>query len=117
MRMIQLSKQRFLLYFNAHPLRVILLLALFVRLLAAFFAPGYMMHDDHFLTIEPAGSWADGKNFNNWLPGIGNNNPHPEPISFFYLGFLYIFFLLFQSLGIDEPEMQMLLLRIIHAAY
>jgi len=117
MRMIQLSKQRFSLYFNAHPLRVILLLALSVRLLAAFFAPGYMMHDDHFLTIEPAGSWADGKNFNNWLPGIGNNNAHPEPISFFYLGFLYVFFLLFQSLGIDQPEIQMLLLRIIHAVY
>jgi hypothetical protein len=93
------------------------LLALFVRLVAAFFAPGYMMHDDHFLTIEPAGSWADGKNFNNWLPGIGNSNAHPEPISFFYLGFLYVFFLLFQSLGIDQPEIQMLLLRIIHAAY
>jgi hypothetical protein len=110
-------KQKFTPYFQEHPLRVILILAFAVRLLAAVFAPGYMMHDDHFLTIEPAGSWADGKNFNNWLPGIGNTNAHPEPISFFYLGFLYFFFKVFQLLGIEQPESQMLLLRIIHAAY
>lgn len=100
-----------------HPLRFILLSALFVRLLAAFFAPGYMMHDDHFLTIEPAGSWADGKNFNHWLPGVGNTNEHPEPISFFYLSFLYVFFRFFQWIGIEHPETQMLLIRIIHATY
>lgn len=108
---------RFQQYYQLHPLRTILLLALFVRLLAAFFAPGYMMHDDHFLTIEPSGSWADGKNFNHWLPGIGNTNEHPEPISFFYLGFLYLFFTIFQSLGIEQPEIQMLFIRIIHAVY
>ena len=105
------------LFFQQHPLKAILLTAFAVRLVAAFFAPGYMMHDDHFLTIEPAASWADGKNFNHWLPGIGNTNEHPEPISFFYLGFLYCFFKLFQAIGIDQPEIQMLLLRIIHAAY
>lgn len=104
-------------FIEEHPLKVILLCGFVVRILAAFFAPGYMMHDDHFLTIEPAGSWADGKNFNNWLPGIGNNNEHPEPISFFYLGFLYFFFSLFQSMSIDSPETQMLILRVIHASY
>jgi hypothetical protein len=96
---------------------VILLLGFTVRLLAAFFAPGYMMHDDHFLTIEPSGSWADGNNFNNWLPGIGNTNTHPEPISFFYLGFLFVFFKSFHAMGVEQPELQMLLLRIIHATY
>lgn len=110
-------EQKFIPYLEQHPLRVILLLGLLVRILAAFFAPGYMMHDDHFLTIEPAASWADGKNFNNWLPGIGNNNEHPEPISFFYLGFVYSFFRIVQAFGIDNPESQMLLLRIIHALY
>lgn len=110
-------KQKFAPYFQDHPLRMILILAFVVRLLAAFFAPGYMMHDDHFLTIEPAGSWADGKNFNNWLPGIGNTNAHPEPISFFYLGFLFFFFKAFQFFGIEQPESQMLFLRLIHAAY
>lgn len=102
---------------QTHPLRLLLVTALFVRLLAVFFAPGYMMHDDHFLTIEPSASWADGKNFNNWLPGLGNTNEHPEPISFFYLGFLYVFFSVFQFFGIENPEAQMLLLRSIHAIY
>jgi hypothetical protein len=100
-----------------HPLRAILIIALSARMLAVFFAPGYMMHDDHFLTIEPSASWADGKNFNHWLPGIGNTNEHPEPISFFYLGFLYVFFSIFNVLGIDAPETQMLLIRAIHALY
>jgi len=104
-------------FYESYPLRTILLVAFAVRLLAACFAPGYMMHDDHFLTIEPSGSWADGKNFNHWLPGIGNTNDHPEPISFFYLGFLFIFFQLFQFLGIEHPETQMLFMRIIHAGY
>lgn len=110
-------RQSIINYFQLHPLRVILILALFVRLIAAFCAPGFMMHDDHFLTIEPSGSWADGKNFNHWLPGIGNTNEHPEPISFFYLSFLFVFFRLFQWLGIEQPETQMLLIRIIHASY
>jgi Alg9-like mannosyltransferase family len=104
-------------YYREHPLRSILLTAFAVRLLAAFFAPGYMMHDDHFLTIEPSASWADGKNFNHWLPGIGNTNAHPEPISFFYLGFLYLIFKILHFLGIEHPEMQMLCMRIVHAAY
>ncbi len=104
-------------YFNEHPLPAILWLALAVRLVAVFFAKGYMMHDDHFLTIEPSASWAAGSNFNNWLPGIGNDRPHPEPISFFYLGFLALFFKSFQLLGIENPDSQMLLIRLIHALY
>lgn len=99
------------------PLFWIVVIAFAVRLLAVIFARGYMMHDDHFLTIEPSGSWADGKNFNHWLPGIGNNNPHPEPISFFYLGFLFVFFKIFQFIGIENPEIQMYLMRLIHATY
>lgn len=94
-----------------------MLLALFVRLLAVFFAKGYMMHDDHFLTVEPASSWAAGSNFNNWAPGIGNDRPHPEPISFFYLGFLALFFKGFLMLGIDNPDTQMYLIRLIQALY
>jgi hypothetical protein len=104
-------------HLQTHPLRTILVAAFAARLLAVFFAPGYMMHDDHFLTIEPAASWADGTNFNNWLPGIGNSNAHPEPISFFYLGFLYFFFRAFHLFGIENPETQMVLIRLIHAAY
>jgi hypothetical protein len=99
------------------PLAFLLMLAFLVRLIAVFFAKGYMMHDDHFLTVEPSSSWADGYNFNEWMPGIGNDRQEPEPISFFYLGFLFVFFKIFNVLGIEHPDTQMYLIRLIHAAY
>ena len=34
------------------PLRLILLVGLALRILAAFNSPGYLMHDDHFLVVE-----------------------------------------------------------------
>ncbi len=104
-------------YYESHPLTFILFCAFFVRLIAVFFAKGYMMHDDHFLTIEPSSSWAAAKNFNDWLPGIGNVREHPEPISFFYLGFLFVLFKIFQFFGIEHPDTQMYLMRLIHAVY
>lgn len=104
-------------YFNERPLQAVMWLALLVRLLAVFFAKGFMMHDDHFLTVEPAASWAAGSNFNDWLPGIGNDRPHPEPISFFYLGFLALFFKIFHLIGIDNPDIQMYLIRLIQTLY
>jgi hypothetical protein len=115
--MLQKFQSGFLSYFQEHPLRVILWGAFLVRFVAAFFSPGFLMVDDHFLTIEPAGSWANGLNYNDWLPGIGNNKTRPEGFSFFYLGFLYAFIKLFNTVGIEHPATQMLLVRIIHAAY
>jgi hypothetical protein len=100
-----------------HPLRAILFAALFVRLIAVFFAQGFLMHDDHFLTIEPSASWAAGANFNDWLPGIGNNRPSPEPISFFYLAFLFVFFKFAHALHLEDPMHQMILMRLLHACY
>ncbi len=103
--------------FDQNPLWWILMIAFAARLLAVFFAKGFMMHDDHFLTIEPASSWAAGKNFNDWLPGVDNTREHPEPISFFYLGFLFVIFKLFQVLGIENPDVQMYVMRFIHECY
>lgn len=103
--------------FTENPVRSILLLALFVRLIAVFFAKGYMMHDDHFLTIEPSSSWAAGKNFNDWIPTEANGRTAPEPISFFYLGVLFTLFKLYQFLGLENPETQMFLMRLLHAFY
>jgi hypothetical protein len=104
-------------YIANNPLRSVLIIALLARLLAVFFAKGFMMHDDHFLTVEPSASWAAGFNFNNWMPGIGNDNTAPEPISFFYLGFLFLIFKGLHLLGIDNPEVQMHFMRGIHALY
>lgn len=104
-------------FIEKKPLAFLLILAFLVRLIAVFFAKGYMMHDDHFLTVEPSGSWSDGYNFNEWMPGIGNDRTSPEPISFFYLFFLFLFFKAFNVLGIENPDTQMYLIRFIHAIY
>ncbi|MFM9984703.1 MAG: hypothetical protein ACKVOK_05680 [Flavobacteriales bacterium] len=103
--------------FHAKPLRNIILLAFLVRLIAVFFAKGYAMHDDQFLTIEPASSWAYGLNNGDWLPGIGNTNEHPEPISFFYLGFLFVCFKILRALDIENPDTQMFYIRFLQAVY
>ena len=41
-------------FWKNRPLTSILLVALAIRLIAVFFAQGYLMHDDHFLVVEPA---------------------------------------------------------------
>lgn len=103
--------------FREHPLRSVLFLAFILRLIAVFFAKGYMMHDDHFLTIEPSSSWAAGKNFNDWIPTALNHRESPEPISFFYLGFLFVIFKMCQAIGLENPDTQMMIMRLIHASY
>ena len=48
-----------------HPLLLPLLAGLLLRLAAALYGGGYLMHDDHFLVVEAADSWADGEDYNN----------------------------------------------------
>jgi hypothetical protein len=59
------------------PLTTILIIALIVRLVAAVYAKGYGMHDDHYLVIEASQSWVDGTDFDNWLPK-SQADPKPE---------------------------------------
>jgi len=100
-------------YFNSHPLRFALLIGLVLRLVAVVFSRGFGMHDDHFLVIEVAQSWADGTDYNNWLPGSGSTQPSGH--SFFYCGLHFLFFSVLQFLGIISPEIKMVLVRLIHA--
>jgi Alg9-like mannosyltransferase family len=81
------------------------------------FSHGFFMHDDHFLTVEPAASWAVGKNAGDYMPGIGNDRISPEPLSFFYLGFLFVFFKILYFLGIENPDSQMYFMRLLHGLY
>ena len=53
---------------NLENYKLILLAALIARLIAVLFSQGYGMHDDHFLIIESSNSWANGTDYNNWLP-------------------------------------------------
>ncbi|MBL0343208.1 MAG: glycosyltransferase family 39 protein [Bacteroidetes bacterium] len=100
-------------YYILHPLRSALFLGLLLRLIAVVFSKGFGMHDDHFLVIEVAQSWADGTDYNNWLPGSGTTQPSGH--SFFYCGLHYILFSFLQTLGIFNPELKMLIVRLIHA--
>lgn len=102
--------------FNRNPLASVLLIALVIRLLSALFSQGYGMHDDHFIIIETSKSWVMGNDFNYWLP---QNQQHPQAAghNLLYIGIHYFLFLLFKGLGINNPQVQMMLIRIIHALY
>ena len=94
------------------PLAVILILGLFARLIAAIFSKGYGMHDDHFLIIEAGQSIASGYDYNNWLPW--NSGGVPSGHSWFYVGFHFFLFKIFDFVGILDPQVKMLLVRFIH---
>jgi len=105
-------------YWNNHPLRSILILAIFVRLIAVTFSTGYAMHDDHFLVIETSGSWADDHDYNDWLPSSqirnGIENPKPHGHSLLYAGAHYVLFEGCNYLGITNPKVEMFIVRFIH---
>lgn len=104
-------------YWEEKPLILLLFIGGFFRLLAAFFAKGYGMSDDHFLVIEPSQSWVDGYDYNNWLPTITKGLTQASGHSLLYPGIHYLLFLLFKFLGIVNPDTKMILVRILHAAY
>lgn len=100
---------------NFSSFRTILFVGLILRLIAAIFSKGYGMHDDHFLVIEASASWADGYDYNGWLPWSDQASGHPEGHSFTYVGLNFFFFAILKFFGIVNPMVQMLLNRIIHA--
>lgn len=107
-------------YYFAHPLRTILLVALLVRLVAVIFSKGYGMHDDHFLTVEPAAAWADGKyDYNDWLDQKRANETleNPSGHSLLYPGSLYVFFKVANAIGMEDPQMKMYFMRLAHGLF
>ncbi len=110
--------ENFKIYWQKYPLRSLLIIGFIVRLVAILFSPGYAMHDDHFLIIEPAVSWTKGQDYNSWLPWSQNtDNPVPSGHSFFYPGLHYLFFSVTKWLHITDPKIQMLLIRFIHGVF
>jgi hypothetical protein len=109
-------KSRIIGMWENNPLKLIMLLAVLLRLVAAVFSKGYGMHDDHFLVLEPAQSWVDGYDYNSWLPG-SNAEPTPSGHSFFYVGIHYILLLLLKFAGISDPQVKMFIIRLLHAAF
>ena len=98
------------------PLVIIVVIAIVLRLIAAIFARGFGMQDDHFLVIEPAQSWAEGGDYSGWLPW-SHPGAKPSGHSFFYAGLHFIFFKICGFLGIVNPDIKMFLVRLIHAAW
>lgn len=104
------NKSRFLSYIEKHPLTTILLAALILRLLAAFFSKGYAFHDDHFCVLRVANSWANG--IPHWLTAA-----HPPKHSMVYAGINAFFMWIMHSFDIVDPEVKATVLRILHAFY
>ncbi|TAE84777.1 MAG: hypothetical protein EAY81_07350 [Bacteroidetes bacterium] len=102
-------------YYQKHPLRFILLCAIFVRLISAVFSIGYGFHDDHFLVIEVSEQWTQHLNLRGWLPSAEVTTPSGH--NFLYPGLHYVLFLVLNALGIVDPEIKMLIVRILHAFY
>ena len=100
---------------NPKLLRNILLFAFSVHFVSVLFAKGFGMHDDHFLVIEAAQSWADGTDYNDWLPSSGAIQPSGH--SFFYSGIHFIFFSFFKFIHLNDPQLKMYIIRLLHALF
>ncbi|WP_083610153.1 glycosyltransferase family 39 protein [Pontibacter flavimaris] len=92
------------------PLSTILLIALAIRLVAAFFSKGFAFSDDHFDVITIAQGWLDG--FPLWL-----NEPMPPRHSMLYVLIHYTIFYTLEAMGIFSPEVKMTVVRLAHALY
>ena len=57
---------------------------LLLRLVAATFSTGYLMHDDHFMVVEAGASWAAGEDYNDWLPWNQRRRAEGAPANFAY---------------------------------
>lgn len=90
-------------------------IAILVRMIAVVFSQGYGMHDDHFLIIEASASWADGFDYNSWLPWSENNHG-PEGHTFTYVGLNYFYFVFMKAIGVVDPKILMLFNRFLHGA-
>ncbi|GEO06596.1 hypothetical protein AAE02nite_42600 [Adhaeribacter aerolatus] len=91
-------------------LTVILIIALGIRLVAAFFSKGFAYHDDHFDVISIAQNWVYG--IPVWL-----NEGLPPRHSMLYAGIHYGLFYVLEQLGITQPDTKMLLVRLLHGLY
>ena len=103
-------------YWNDKPVLLIMLLAIFFRLLSVIFARGWGMIDDHFLAVESAQSWVDSFDYNAWLPGSPGNTG-PTGHNFFYPGLHFLLFSFFKLIHLNDPQLKMTIVRLINASW
>lgn len=97
-------------FWKEHPLAAIILIAIVPRLVAAVFSKGYAMSDDHFGPIENpfiVMHYPDA-----WIHR-GGVYGH----SFVYPFLHYVLFNVLATLGIQDPQTTMYVVRFLHAAY
>jgi len=93
--------------YQSLTLRHILLLALILRLIAAFFSRGFLFLDDHFEVVEVAQKWRLGIPFNT----IGEDK---FVFSQLYPGLHYLIIEVCTRLGLTDPQDMMLITRLLH---
>jgi hypothetical protein len=98
---------------NEKPLATILWIAFLLRLPAILFSKGFGWHDDHFLVVEAAQAWADGTDYNHWLPGSGGTQPDGH--SFLYSGIHFFIFKVMNWINLHDPQTKMYIIRLMHA--
>jgi hypothetical protein len=106
--------QKILRFKNKHPFLFIMAIGIMLRMIATLFSKGFGMHDDHFLVIEQAQSWADGIDYDKWLPWTAGNTG-PQGHSFFYVGFNYLVLKTLTVFGLHDPQWKMYIVRFLHA--
>ncbi|MGZ6539709.1 MAG: glycosyltransferase family 39 protein, partial [Bacteroidia bacterium] len=99
------------------PLQQLLIIGFFVRIFSVIFSKGFGWHDDHFLIIESSQSWADGYDYNNWLPADNDPTRVPQGHSLFYIGIHYYIFKFFKLIGLVNPQAKMFFIRLFHALW
>jgi hypothetical protein len=100
---------------ETRPLLLIILVGLFFRALAVVFSKGFGMFDDHFLVIEASQAWADGTDYNYWLPSSGATSPDGH--SLFYSGLHFLLFKYLKWRGLMDPQAKMYIVRALHALW
>lgn len=100
-----------------YPLWWLTCIAALPRVVAAFFSEGYFAQDDHFLVIEAAMSWVRGYDYNDWLPWNQHGMPKPTGHMMVYPGLHYLLFVVWNWFGWDDPGHNMILVRLLHAAW
>ncbi|MGB0427960.1 MAG: glycosyltransferase family 39 protein, partial [Flavobacteriales bacterium] len=97
------------------PLLLLFLIALVFRLLAAVFAKGFLMFDDHFLLVDIPYAWLQDYDFDRWLPNTLETKP--AGFSLLYPAFQYGFFKAMTSLGVHDPQLLMFFNRLVLALF
>lgn len=102
-------KNKIKFYWKETPLQFVVITAILIRVLAAIFAKGFGMHDDAYGPVQSPQELLDGGNIIDDLSS--------EPRQLLYPAIQFITFFLCETVGIYDPQVKMLVVRLLHAFY